>query len=105
LPSKFGFDKRKSHLSSQILSGHISREEAIKELLLEFYNPEDYQQDRLYVLKKLKITENDFKSIMESENKSFQDYPSYETHLFLKYFKKNFKFLQSKIPFLKGIGF
>jgi hypothetical protein len=56
-------------------------------------------------LKKLKLDENEFKSIMESDNKSFNDYPSYETHFFLKYFKKNYKFLQSKISFLKGIGF
>jgi N-acetyl sugar amidotransferase len=105
LPTKFGFDKRRSHLTSQILSGYVSREEALKELLLDVYNPKDYQQDRIYVLKKLKLDENEFKSIMESDNKSFNDYPSYETHFFLKYFKKNYKFLQSKISFLKGIGF
>ena len=105
LPTKFGFDKRRSHLSSQILNGHVSREEALKELLLDAYNPIDYQQDRIYVLKKLKLDENEFNSIMESENKCFHDYPSYETHFFLKYFKRNYKYLQSKISFLKGIGF
>ncbi len=105
LPTKFGFDKRRSHLSSQILNGHVSREEALKELLLDAYNPNDYQQDRIYVLKKLKLDENEFNSIMESENKCFHDYPSYETHFFLKYFKRNYKYLQSKISFLKGIGF
>ena len=105
LPTKFGFDKRRSHLTSQILSGYVSREEALKELLLDVYIPKEYQQDRIYVLKKLKLDENEFKSIMESDNKSFNDYPSYETHFFLKYFKKNYKFLQSKISFLKGIGF
>jgi N-acetyl sugar amidotransferase len=105
LPTKFGFDKRRSHLSSQILNGHVSRQEALKELLSDAYNPIDYQQDRIYVLKKLKLDENDFNSIVESKNKCFQDYPSYETHFFLKYLKKNYKFLQSKISFLKGIGF
>jgi N-acetyl sugar amidotransferase len=105
LPTKFGFDKRRSHLSSQIINGQVSREEALKELLSDAYNPNDYQQDRIYVLKKLKLDENEFNSIMESENKCFQDYPSYETHFFLKYFKKNYKYLQNKISFLKGIGF
>ena len=105
LPTKFGFDKRRSHLSSQILNGHVSREEALKELLFDAYNPNDYQQDRIYVLKKLKLDENEFNSIIESKNKCFNDYPSYETHFFLKYLKKNYKYLQSKISFLKGIGF
>ncbi len=33
LPTKFGIDKRKAHLSSLILSGQMSREEALEELI------------------------------------------------------------------------
>jgi hypothetical protein len=32
LPTKFGYDKRRPHLSSMILSGQLSRSEALREL-------------------------------------------------------------------------
>ena len=35
LPKKFGYDKRKSHLSSLICSGEMTREEALEELKKE----------------------------------------------------------------------
>ena len=40
LPKKFNLDKRRPHLSSMILSGHITREEAIEELKKPLEYPE-----------------------------------------------------------------
>ncbi len=77
LPKKFGFDKRRTHLSSLICSGQISREEALEELKNETYPLELQKQDREYVIKKLGITEKDFEEIMGLPLKSYWDYPSY----------------------------
>jgi N-acetyl sugar amidotransferase len=77
LPRKFGFDKRRSHFSSLICSGQMSRSQALTELQGETY-PSDLQEaDRKYVAKKLGITEEEFKAIMDEPPKSYHDYPSY----------------------------
>lgn len=54
LPEKFGIDKRKSHLSSLILSAQMSRDEAISRLENSPYPSEkELQIDRLFFLKKM----------------------------------------------------
>lgn len=105
LIQKFGFDKRKAHFSSQIWAGHITREDALIELSAELYNPQTLKDDLEFVQKKLKFSDSEFDQIMSLAPKTFDDYPSYETHVFFKYIKKNYKFLQHKFQFLKRIGF
>jgi N-acetyl sugar amidotransferase len=78
LPNKFGFDKRKAHLSSLICSGEISREEALLELQNDPYPIQMQTEDRLYLIKKFDISEEEFETIMRLPKKSFWDYPSYE---------------------------
>lgn len=77
LPEKFGYDKRRSHLSSQICSGEITREDAIAELQKPTYAPSMQEEDREYVTKKLGLTDDDFHAIMSLPKKRFWDYPSY----------------------------
>jgi N-acetyl sugar amidotransferase len=77
LPRKFGYDKRRTHLSSLICSGEISREQALQELAQETY-PVDLQlTDREYVIKKLGITAEEFERIMQLPKRSYWDFPSY----------------------------
>jgi len=76
LPTKFGFDKRKAHLSSLIVSGQISREQALEELKEEIYPINQLQEDREFVCKKLGITEMEFEQIMALPIKTYKDYPS-----------------------------
>jgi N-acetyl sugar amidotransferase len=76
LPKKFGIDKRLITLSAQILSGEISREEAVKIMNNSSYDPEKIEEEKEYVIKKLGFTEKEFWEIWNSPNKSFQDYPS-----------------------------
>lgn len=78
LPTKFGFDKRKMHLSSLICSGEMTRDEALAELAKPPYPPQMQAEDREYVAKKLGITDSDLDSIMRAPPKKFEDYPSYE---------------------------
>jgi len=64
LPKKFGYDKRRTHLSSLICSGEITRSEALEELNNEPYPLELQEQDKEYVIKKLGITKDEFERIM-----------------------------------------
>lgn len=77
LPAKFGYDKRRSHLSSQICSGEITREAALAELQKPTYAPTMQEEDREYVAKKLGVSDAEFSAIMELPRKNFSDYPSY----------------------------
>lgn len=77
LPAKFGYDKRRSHLSSQVCSGEFSRETALAELQKPTYAPTLQEEDREYAAKKLGLNANEFTAIMELPRKSYWDYPSY----------------------------
>jgi len=81
LPRKFGYDKRKTHLSSLICSGQISREAALADLKNEPYPPDLQAQDREYVIKKFQLTEAEFQRIMDAPPRRFDEFPSYERSL------------------------
>ena len=46
LPTRWGIDKRKAHLSALILSGNISREEALIEIKKDPYSYWDLEEDK-----------------------------------------------------------
>lgn len=77
LPRKFGYDKRKCHLSSRICSGEVTREEALEELKKPSYDPALQQQDCEYVAKKFGLTQQEFDAIMSAPLRQFSDFPSY----------------------------
>jgi len=77
LPKKFKIDKRKITLSAQIMSGHITREQAIAALNESPYDKEQMENDKEFVIKKLGLTPDEFKKIWNSPNRTFLDYPSY----------------------------
>ncbi len=72
--NKFKIDKRKSHLSSMIVSGQITREEALKELEKPIYDEEDMNQDINKVLKQLNIDRKTFDEIVARPGKTSSDY-------------------------------
>jgi len=76
LVKKFGFDKRRAHFSSLILTGQMTREEALKKLQEPPYSEELAMQDLEYVAKKLGITTEEFEDMMKGENKTYKDYKS-----------------------------
>jgi len=78
LPLKFNIDKRKAHLSSLILSGQISREQALKIIEEEPYPSKVAEEYKEYVAKKLGFTVSDFDEIMRMPVKSHYDYSSEE---------------------------
>ncbi len=78
LPEKFGFDKRRAHFSSMIVSGQMTRAEAEEQLKLPLYDPDKLAEDRKFFIKKLKLSEADWETIMTTEPKRHQDYPNSE---------------------------
>lgn len=77
LPKKFGFDKRRAHLSTLICSGQTTREAALEEIKREPYPNEKMMVDDMeYVVKKLGITSSEFESIMKEPPKTYKDYPN-----------------------------
>ena len=74
LPEKFGVDKRTSHYSSMILSGQMTREEAI-ELLKEPIYEDGLMSEYISVIKeKLGISEKEFEKMMGSPPKKHTDF-------------------------------
>ncbi len=78
LPKKFGFDKRRMHLSSLVCAGEITREEALRQLEGEPYPVALQQEDRAYVIEKFGLTVAEFDALMREPARSFEDFPSYE---------------------------
>jgi N-acetyl sugar amidotransferase len=90
LPNKFIVDKRKGHLSALICSGQIDRTEAENEIRKNIYGSELLlENDKNFVLKKLEISENEFKEIMKAPVHRHTEYSSY-----LNIFKKIPKFIR-----------
>ncbi|WP_403023498.1 N-acetyl sugar amidotransferase [Salinibacterium sp. GXW1014] len=76
LPMKFGFDKRLAHYSSLILSGQMSRDEALA--LLETSNyPEDLRrQDHEFIAKKLGLSTTQLEEIYARPKVDHMEYPN-----------------------------
>ncbi len=75
LLNKFGYDKRKAHYSSLILTNQMKREDALLKINKPPFSYE-IDDDFEYVANKLEISTNDLKTLMNDKNKSFRDYKS-----------------------------
>lgn len=74
-PKKFGVDKRTSHLSSMIISGQITREQAMEELREPLYDEKQMNSYIALIKEKLGITDREFEQIMTAETHQHTDYP------------------------------
>jgi hypothetical protein len=88
-PLKFHNDKRHSHFSSMIVSGQMTREEAIRELQKPLFDPASMEKDLNMVLEKLQIDRKTFDEIMSREGKMHSDYKtSLMYRIMSRYFAK-----------------
>lgn len=71
---KFGVDKRKSHLSSMIVSGQLTRDEALELLKKPLYNESEMQDNINYILKEIDLSKAEFDKIMSEPSKKHGDY-------------------------------
>lgn len=76
LPTKFGFDKRRAHFSSLILTKQLKRGEALQVLEHPPYALEDAMKDMEYISTRLGLTKEEFIEIMNQKNKTYKDYKS-----------------------------
>lgn len=73
-PKKFGVDKRTSHLSSMIVSGQMTREEALEEMKEPLYD-EQMMSEYIEIIKgKLLISDEDFEAIMKAPAHQHREY-------------------------------
>lgn len=78
LPEKFGYDTRKVQFSSLILTGQMTRDEALEALKKPAYNPETIHQDFEFIANKLGISKEELQGYMDAPNKTYKDYKSQE---------------------------
>jgi N-acetyl sugar amidotransferase len=79
LPEKFGFDTRKVQFSSLILTGQMTRDEAIEMLKSPAYDPDNINQDFEYIANKLGITVETLRSYFDAPNKTYKDYKNQQS--------------------------
>jgi len=100
LPHKFGYDKRRMHLSTLICSCQITRDEALKEISAPPYPPEWIEPDTAFVIKKLGISRQEFDSIMAAPKKRYSDYPNLQNHWAFGRGLDLFRFLKHRLHWI-----
>ncbi len=81
LPKKFGVDKRTSHLSSMIVSGQLTREEALLNLDEPLYD-EDLMNEYIQFIKgKLNISDEEFNEIMNAPTHQHTEYQTEDSKI------------------------
>ena len=76
LPRKFSFDKRRLHLSSLIVSGQLTREQALEELARPIATSQQMRHDIKFVAKKLGLGVAELDELIERPAVSHMDYPN-----------------------------
>ncbi len=79
LPRKFGFDKRKAHFSSLILTGQMTRENALERLNSPELDEQTLKNEFKYVANKLGLEEEELLELFNGENRTFRDYKNNRT--------------------------
>jgi len=74
LPNKFGYDKRRCYDSSLILTGQMTREEALRDLEQQPYDKAIAMEDKKYICEHLGISEEQMDDFFALPNKTFRDY-------------------------------
>lgn len=85
LPKKFGYDKRLPHLSSTIVTGIITRDQALQALTSPLYDAEELAEDKLYIAGRLGITVAQLDEMTCSSGHDYRDYANWDgRHRLLK---------------------
>ena len=79
LPRKFGYDTRKVQFSSLIVTGQMTREEALKLLEQPALDDATVRQEFEYVATKLGITVEELQGYFDAPNKTYRDYRSQQS--------------------------
>ncbi len=74
LPRKFGFQKRRAHFSSLIMTGQMTREAALDRISRPEMDEHFLKQEFEYVASKLDLSVDELQAIFDGENKTYRDY-------------------------------
>ena len=76
LPSRYGFDKRRLHLSCLIIAGELSRAEALRELNTPVCDPAEARHQLRFVAKKLRLTLGELQAFIDQRPVDHERYPN-----------------------------
>lgn len=76
LPRKFGFDKRRLHLSSLIVSGQLEREQAVAELAQPPISPRQEKWELKFIAKKLGMSVDELNAYTDAPPVDHLAYPN-----------------------------
>lgn len=74
LPERFGYDTRRVQYSSLILTGQMTRDEALAALEKPAYDPETIEHEFDYIARKLGISSQELRGYFTMPKKSYKDY-------------------------------
>ena len=97
LPYRFGYDKRKAHFSSLILSKQMTRVEAIEGLKKPLYNEGDLKADKIFIAKKLRNSVVELDKLISLPLRHFSEFPNSQLQkkLAIRFFSIIVHFLDS----------
>lgn len=76
LIERYGYDKRRAHLASLVVSGQLSRDEALAELEKPAYPTNQLHEDIDFIRKKLGLSHTEFEEIMRANRRKATDFKS-----------------------------
>lgn len=74
LPKKFGYEKRRAHFSSLILTGQMTRDEALDRISRPELDEQFLRKEFEYVAHKLDLSTKELEDIFNGPNKTYKDY-------------------------------
>lgn len=74
MPRKFGYEKRRAHFSSLILTGQMTRQDALERISKPELSEEFLMKEFEYIADKLDFTKDELQRLFHGENKTFNDY-------------------------------
>jgi N-acetyl sugar amidotransferase len=74
LPTRFGYDKRRAHFSSLILTEQLTRDEALNKIAQPAYPVDQMKQDFEYIANKLGVTVEELEGYRDMPKKTYRDY-------------------------------
>lgn len=77
--TKFHLDKRRPHLSSLIVSGQMTKAQALEELKKPLYDEKELTEDFAYVAKKLSISQEELHSLIASPGAHYRSFRNWDS--------------------------
>jgi len=78
LPTRYGFDTRRVQYSSLIVTGQMTRDEAVERLRLPALDEATVLADKEYIASKLRISTEDLDGFMDLPHKTYKNYKNQE---------------------------